>query len=140
QNNLARENIEAPALLAQSPEEAASDDANETDVELTFEQAAAVSAVTSPIRQCRFEPFLLWGVTASGKSEVYIRLAAQALAAQRQVLVLVPEIALADQLVDSFRRRFGSLVAVAHSAQNVAERWTSWMAALNGEARIMIGP
>jgi primosomal protein N' (replication factor Y) (superfamily II helicase) len=83
---------------------------------------------------------LLWGVTASGKSEVYIRLASEALSAERQVLVLVPEIALADQLVGSFRHRFGPLVAIAHSAQNIGERWASWMAALNGDARIMIGP
>jgi primosomal protein N' (replication factor Y) len=108
--------------------------------ELSSEQAAAVSAVTPAIRGRQFEPFLLWGVTASGKSEVYIRLASEALAAQRQVLVLVPEIALADQLVGSFQNRFGPLVAVAHSAQNVGERWASWMAALNGDARIMIGP
>jgi primosomal protein N' (replication factor Y) len=117
-----------------------SDYAETSGLELTAEQAAAVSAVTSPIRQRQFEPFLLWGVTASGKSEVYIRLASEALTANRQVLVLVPEIALADQLVGSFRNRFGPLVAVAHSAQNVAERWASWMAALNGDARIMIGP
>ena len=120
--------------------EAVTDNAETSGLELTAEQAAAVSAVTSPIRQRQFEPFLLWGVTASGKSEVYIRLASEALTANRQVLVLVPEIALADQLVGSFRNRFGPLVAVAHSAQNVAERWASWMAALNGEARIMIGP
>ena len=52
----------------------------------------------------------------------------------------MPEIALADQIVRSFRARFGPLVAIAHSAQNVAERWASWMAALGGQARIMIGP
>ncbi|MBV8053734.1 MAG: primosomal protein N' [Deltaproteobacteria bacterium] len=115
-------------------------EADTSGLQLTAEQAAAVSAVTHPIRQRQFEPFLLWGVTASGKSEVYIRLASEALSANRQILVLVPEIALADQLVGSFRNRFGPLVAVAHSAQNVAERWASWMAALNGDARIMIGP
>jgi primosomal protein N' (replication factor Y) (superfamily II helicase) len=115
-------------------------DAGSHRLELSSEQAAAVAAVTLAIRQRQFEPFLLWGVTASGKSEVYMRLAAEALAAQRQVLVMVPEIALADQLVSSFRGRFGSLVAVAHSAQNVSERWASWVAALNGDARIMIGP
>jgi primosomal protein N' (replication factor Y) (superfamily II helicase) len=114
--------------------------AEASGLELTSEQAAAVSAVTAPIHQRRFEPFLLWGVTASGKSEVYIRLASEAMIAKRQVLVLVPEIALADQLVDSFRNRFGPLVAVAHSAQNISERWASWMAALNGDARILIGP
>jgi primosomal protein N' (replication factor Y) len=53
---------------------------------------------------------------------------------------MVPEIALADEVVRSFRARFGRMVAIAHSAQNVAERWASWMAALGGEARIMIGP
>ena len=108
--------------------------------ELSAEQEATVATVTPSIQRQHFEPFLLWGVTASGKSEVYMRLASEALRLNRQVLVLVPEIALADQLVDSFRDRFGALVGVVHSAQNVAERWASWTAALNGEARIMIGP
>ena len=72
-----------------------------------------------PVRERRFETFLLWGVTASGKTEVYLRLAAEALAAERRVLVLVPEIALADQVVRAFRARFGPLVGIAHSAQNV---------------------
>ncbi|MGH7931827.1 MAG: replication restart helicase PriA, partial [Candidatus Binataceae bacterium] len=108
--------------------------------ELTWEQAAAVDAMRPAMREKKFETFLLWGITASGKTEVYLRLAADALGAGRQVLVLVPEIALADQVVRAFRRRFGALVGIAHSAQNVAERWNSWMAALNGRARIMIGP
>ena len=108
--------------------------------ELSWEQAAAVDTAALPVRERRFETFLLWGVTASGKTEVYLRLAGVALAAGRQVVVLVPEIALADQLVRAFRERFGKLVAIAHSAQNVSERWASWMAALSGEARVMIGP
>lgn len=108
--------------------------------ELSSEQAAAVAAVTPSIQRHHFEPFLLWGVTASGKSEIYIRLASEALRANRQALVLVPEIALADQLVGSFRDRFGPLVGVVHSAQNIGERWASWMAALDGEARIVVGP
>ena len=109
-------------------------------LELSHEQSLAVATISPGIRQRQFQPFLLWGVTASGKTEVYSRLAMEALTAERQVLVLVPEIALADQLVGSFRARFGPLVAIAHSAQNVAERWANWMAALSGEARIMIGP
>jgi primosomal protein N' (replication factor Y) len=112
--------------------------ANQLD--LTAEQAAAVDAVAPAVRDRAFATFLLFGVTASGKTEVYLRLAALALAAGRQVIVLVPEIALADQVVAAFRRRFGKLVAIAHSAQNVADRWGSWMAALSGEARVMIGP
>jgi primosomal protein N' (replication factor Y) len=108
--------------------------------ELSVEQAAAVAAATPAVREQRFETFLLWGVTASGKTEVYLRLAAEALAANRRVLLLVPEIVLADQVVRAFRARFGPLVGIAHSAQNVAERWASWMAALSGDSRIMIGP
>ena len=112
----------------------------EAPLELSAEQAAAIAAATPAVRERRFETFLLWGVTASGKTEVYLRLAAEALAAQRRVLVLVPEIALADQVVRAFRARFGPLVGIAHSAQNVGERWASWMAALSGDSRIMIGP
>jgi primosomal protein N' (replication factor Y) len=108
--------------------------------DLSVEQAAAVVAAAPAVRERRFETFLLWGVTASGKTEVYLRLAAEALAVNRRVLVLVPEIALADQVVRAFRARFGALVGIAHSAQNVAERWASWMAALSGDSRIMIGP
>jgi primosomal protein N' (replication factor Y) (superfamily II helicase) len=54
--------------------------------------------------------------------------------------VMVPEIALADEIVRAFRARFGALVGIAHSAQTVAERWASWMAAIGGQARVMIGP
>ncbi|MGH7865862.1 MAG: DEAD/DEAH box helicase, partial [Candidatus Binataceae bacterium] len=109
-------------------------------LKLTDEQTAACQAIYPAIRAQRFETFLLWGVTASGKTEVYMRLAAEALAAGRQALVLVPEIALADEIVRSFRARFGTLVGIAHSAQTVTERWTSWMSSLRGDARIMIGP
>ena len=108
--------------------------------ELSAEQAAAIAAASPAVHERRFETFLLWGVTASGKTEVYLRLASEALAVQRRVLVLVPEIALADQVVRAFRARFGPLVGIAHSAQNVGERWASWMAALSGDCRIMIGP
>ncbi len=112
----------------------------ESPFDLTEEQKAAVDAVAPAIASHRHETFLLWGVTASGKTEVYLNLTARALAEGRQVLVAVPEIALADELVHSFRARFGPLVAIAHSAQTVTERWASWMSALGGDARIMIGP
>ena len=108
--------------------------------ELTNDQRAAVEAVARAIEEKRYESFLLHGVTGSGKTEVYLQLAARTLAAGRNVIVMVPEIALADEVVRSFRARFGSLVGIAHSAQNVSERWASWTAALSGEARIMIGP
>jgi len=109
-------------------------------LELNPEQAAALKTIVPAIEAFRFETFLLWGVTASGKTEVYLQLAARCLQRGRQVLILVPEIALADQLVESFRGRFGWMVALAHSAQKVSERWSAWSAALSGQARIMIGP
>lgn len=112
----------------------------DSEFELTFEQDAALETMAPGVTNGRFETNLLWGVTASGKTEVYLELAARALDAGRQVLIMVPEIALADQIVRSFRARFGPLVGIAHSAQNLAERWASWMAALSGRARIMIGP
>jgi len=109
-------------------------------LELNPEQAAALETIVPAIEAPRFETFLLWGVTASGKTEIYLQLAARCLERRRQVLILVPEIALADQLVESFRSRFGWMVALAHSAQKVSERWSAWSAALSGAARIMIGP
>jgi len=110
------------------------------DFDLTGEQQIALDAISPAIDHRRYEAFLLWGVTASGKTEVYLNLAARALAAGRNVLIMVPEIALADEIVRSFRARFGSLVGIAHSAQSVTERWASWMAAIGGQARVMIGP
>jgi primosomal protein N' (replication factor Y) len=110
------------------------------DFDLTDEQQVALDAISPAIEHRRYEAFLLWGVTASGKTEIYLNLVARALAAGRNVLIMVPEIALADEIVRSFRARFGSLVGIAHSAQSVSERWASWMAALGGQARVMIGP
>jgi primosomal protein N' (replication factor Y) (superfamily II helicase) len=110
------------------------------EFDLTDEQQVALDAISPAIEHRRYEAFLLWGVTASGKTEIYLNLAARALAAGRNVLIMVPEIALADEIVRSFRARFGSLVGIAHSAQSVAERWASWMAAIGGQARVMIGP
>ncbi|MHB8383739.1 MAG: primosomal protein N' family DNA-binding protein, partial [Candidatus Binataceae bacterium] len=70
--------------------------------DLSNEQKIAVDAVAPAVEQRRFETFLLWGVTGSGKTEVYLHLAARALDAGRQVLVMVTEIALADEVVRSF--------------------------------------
>jgi primosomal protein N' (replication factor Y) len=111
-----------------------------TALQPSEEQALALRAIAPAIAEPRFQTYLLWGITASGKTEVYLQLAAQCIAKGRQALVMVPEIALTDQVVRAFRNRFGAQVAVAHSGQNVAERWASWRAALSGRARIMVGP
>jgi primosomal protein N' (replication factor Y) (superfamily II helicase) len=82
---------------------------------------------------------LLEGVTGSGKTELYLRRAADVLAQGRQVLVLVPEIGLAPQLTARFARRFGAGVASYHSGMADGERAQAWLAARAGEARVMVG-
>ncbi len=109
-------------------------------LKLSAEQQSAFDTIARVVGEKRFETFLLWGVTASGKTEVYMQLAAKCLAQGLQALVMVPEIALTDYLVQSFRARFGSMVAVAHSAQNISERWAAWSASLSRQARILLGP
>ncbi|ABI57836.1 primosomal protein N' [Alkalilimnicola ehrlichii MLHE-1] len=86
-----------------------------------------------------FQPILLEGVTGSGKTEVYLRATEQALAAGRQVLLLVPEIGLTPQLLHRFRRRLAVPMAVFHSGLNDRERLDAWLAAREGRARVVIG-
>ncbi|HEY2108100.1 MAG TPA: primosomal protein N' [Candidatus Binataceae bacterium] len=109
-------------------------------LKLSAEQQSAFDTMARVVDEKRFETFLLWGVTASGKTEIYMQLAAKCLAQGLQALVMVPEIALTDYLVQSFRARFGAMVAVAHSAQNISERWAAWSASLSRQARILLGP
>jgi primosomal protein N' (replication factor Y) len=108
-----------------------------SEVVLNEPQAACVAAVVVTLR--RFAAHLLYGVTGSGKTEVYMRVIAAAIADGGQALVLVPEIALTPQLVDRFRRRFGSAVVAMHSGLRGTERRDAWRAGHNGEARIIIG-
>ncbi len=86
-----------------------------------------------------FASHLLYGVTGSGKTEVYLQLIARVLARGEQALVLVPEIALTPQLVARFQARFPIPIAVMHSALNDTERLEAWRAAREGAARIVIG-
>jgi primosomal protein N' (replication factor Y) len=104
---------------------------------LNDEQQAAVAAVASMLGQ--FQPFLLDGVTGSGKTEVYLALIAQALAQGRQALLLVPEIGLAPQTVRRLRERLGVPVEVLHSNLSEGDRARAWLRARNGEARVILG-
>jgi primosomal protein N' (replication factor Y) len=100
-------------------------------------QAAAVERITSTLGT--FASHLLYGVTGSGKTEVYLRAIATVLARGQQVLVLVPEIALTPQLIARFRGRFDAPLAVLHSGLNDTERLAAWRDAREGTARIVIG-
>jgi len=104
---------------------------------LSAAQADVVQRVISSL--ARFEAHLLYGVTGSGKTEVYLRCIAAATAAGGQALVLVPEIALTPQLVARFTERFGSGVEVMHSGRGTQERRDAWRAAHAGTAAIVIG-
>jgi primosomal protein N' (replication factor Y) len=86
-----------------------------------------------------YTTFLLRGVTGSGKTEVYMRVAAEVLKTGRSVLVLVPEIALITQMERRFRARFGECVSVLHSALSAGERYDQWTRIAQGEATVAIG-
>jgi primosomal protein N' (replication factor Y) len=103
--------------------------------DLTAPQRAAVDAVGMDA----FQVYLLHGVTGSGKTEVYLRLAGRARAAGRSALLLVPEIALTHQLVTRAQERFGAEVAVLHSGLAPGQRWDEWRRVARGEARVVVG-
>src|SRR5207249_1211928 len=83
--------------------------------------------------------FLLHGITGSGKTEVFLAAAEAALATGRDVILLVPEIALTHQLLERVRGRFGGEVAVLHSGLGPRERWSEWRRILSGRARVVVG-
>ncbi|MDD2676939.1 MAG: primosomal protein N' [Methylacidiphilaceae bacterium] len=109
---------------------------------LTEDQARAFEAVRAAIRQNGFSPFLLFGVTGSGKTEIYLRSVGEALSQGRSALVLVPEIALTPQLVEQVQSRFGDRpgkVALWHSRLSAGERHDQWREIVCGRARVVVG-
>ncbi len=105
----------------------------------TAEQAAAIRSLEVALDARGFRPFLLHGVTGSGKTEVYFRAAEHALAQRRGVLILVPEIALTPFLVRAAKARFGASVAVLHSELALGERHDQWWAIREGDCRVVVG-
>jgi primosomal protein N' (replication factor Y) len=103
----------------------------------TASQQSAIEAIA--VATGRFAPFLLHGVTGSGKTEVYLRAIGEVVARGGQALVLVPEIALTPQLVARFAERFDAPLAVLHSSLSDQERLQAWRAARSGEAPVVIG-
>lgn len=112
-------------------------------VELTNEQKQAVDAITQALdmpSRPSSPVFLLHGVTASGKTEVYLRVVEHALQKGKGAIVLVPEIALTAQVVTVFRSRFGDKVAVWHSALLPSTRYEQWRKVKGGECPVVVGP
>ena len=106
---------------------------------LTAEQQDAFDVIQRGLGTGR-GPFLLHGVTGSGKTEVYLRSVAAALERGRSAIVLVPEIALTPQTAGRFVERFGDQVAVMHSRLSQRERYDEWWRMRRGEARVCVGP
>ena len=84
-------------------------------------------------------PSLIYGITGSGKTEVYMEMISHVLKQGRQVIVLIPEISLTYQTVMRFYRRFGSCISVMHSRLSAGERWDQYERARQGETQVMIG-
>lgn len=108
-------------------------------VTLTAAQREAVSAVVNAVDTGGWQPFLLHGVTASGKTEVYLRAAMAAREAGGQALILVPEVALASQVVAAFQKRFGGRVAALHSYLGTGQRRRNWELARRGALDVVVG-
>jgi primosomal protein N' (replication factor Y) (superfamily II helicase) len=105
-------------------------------VELTADQRRALKTIASGGHR----ELLLHGVTGSGKTEIYLEAAREALDRGRGAIVLVPEIALTPQTLDRFRRRFSDSVALLHSRMPAGARYDEWRRLRSGEARICVGP
>ena len=105
---------------------------------LTIEQKQIVSRIQESMGET-FAPFLLVGITGSGKTEVYIRLALETINRGLSVIILVPEIALISQMERRFRSRFGNQIAILHSGLTPGERYDQWLKLARGEINIAIG-
>ncbi|MDH5648453.1 MAG: primosomal protein N' [Gammaproteobacteria bacterium] len=104
---------------------------------LNPDQQRAVEAVKSALSA--YQCFLLYGVTGSGKTEVYLHLIEEAVNNSRQVLVMVPEISLTPQLVQRFQTRLSAPVTVIHSGLSPEQRMQAWLYSKNGKARVILG-
>lgn len=106
---------------------------------LSEAQQAASSRFVEAIRVVDFQPFLLDGVTGSGKTEVYFEAIAEAIRQNRQTLVLLPEIALTEPFLERFEARFGTVPVSWHSGLRQSERRRAWRAIASGQAKVVVG-
>jgi primosomal protein N' (replication factor Y) (superfamily II helicase) len=106
---------------------------------LTSAQAGVMKDLTASFEAGKFEVVLLHGITASGKTEIYLRLIAECLERGRDALMLVPEIALTPGVQAQFIERFGNRVALLHSGLGARERHDAWWRANLGEAKVVLG-
>lgn len=105
----------------------------------TKEQEQVINEIKKIIGKSIFEKYLLFGVTGSGKTEVYLQLIEKCIELGKEAIVLVPEISLTPQTIERFVSRFGNLVAVLHSGLSDGERFDEWRKIVNGDVKIVVG-
>ncbi|UJL47890.1 primosomal protein N' [Virgibacillus sp. NKC19-16] len=118
------------------------DDANITRtqaLELTEEQRQAIEPIQENIARGEHNVFLLHGVTGSGKTEIYLQAIQDVINKGKEAIVLVPEISLTPQMVSRFKGRFGSNVAVMHSALSAGEKYDEWRRIQRKEVQVVVG-
>ncbi|HLT24078.1 MAG TPA: primosomal protein N' [Ignavibacteria bacterium] len=108
-------------------------------VTLNDEQVSALEQISKAESAGKFKPFLLYGVTGSGKTEVYLRAIENVLSKDKTAIVLVPEISLTPQLIHRFRMKFGNIIGVIHSRLSDGERLDTFDKMRNGDYKIVIG-
>ncbi|MBA2874044.1 primosomal protein N' [Thermaerobacillus caldiproteolyticus] len=106
---------------------------------LTDEQKQALAPIVESVRASKHEVFLLYGVTGSGKTEIYMQAIEEVLRQGKEAIVLVPEISLTPQMVERFKGRFGSQVAVLHSGLSVGEKYDEWRKIHRKEVKLVVG-
>jgi len=139
------QSLQAKGLLSLSTREVCRDLSLRSELkpypkpELTRDQEAALDEILKGIRSKRFSPFLIHGVTGSGKTEIYLRAIEAVLTQGREAIVLVPEISLTPQLLSRFKDRFGENLALLHSGLGRGERYDQWRRIWKGEVKIAMG-
>jgi primosomal protein N' (replication factor Y) len=107
------------------------------EFQLTEKQQKIINEIFT-VKQ-KFKAFLLYGVTGSGKTQVYIELTKKVIEEKKSALVLVPEISLTPQITSRFYNNFGNEISVLHSRLSLGERYDSWRKILNGKSKVVIG-
>ena len=137
--NLAKKNILCRERIAPIQTESPHTAPQEDFFALNDQQKAADREINSAVIAGEFEVFLLFGVTGSGKTEVYLHAVRETLQQNRTALILLPEISLTPQAVSRFKRRFGEKIAVLHSGMSERARCEEWWKIKSGLCSIVIG-
>lgn len=136
--------LEKKEIIVVHKEKFKFDDADEyiqsKPLKLTKEQKNAYDGIVSLADSKKFGAALLYGVTGSGKTEVYLQAIDYVINQGRQAIVIVPEISLTPQTIERFKARFGQMVAVLHSRLSDGERYYNWKRIKTGDAKIVVGP